>query len=240
MSSSLERKAGAPARRESSTSSEIESFLRDAQRLGTVTSGRAGRLVFGLDATMSRQPTWDLASEVQAGMFEAAAQIGGLAVQLVYFRGQGECRASRWVADGRELKAMMAKISVRGGRTQIGRVLAHVRGEAGKGPVAALVFVGDAFEEPIDAVCAVAGELGLLGTKAFMFHEGPDPAAARAFGEVARLTGGAALRFDGSAPASLAGLLRAVAAYAAGGRDELTRLAARDSDARRLITAMSA
>ena len=48
------------------------------------------RLIFALDATMSRQPSWDLATHLQAGMFEAASKIGGLDVQLVYFR--GNCR----------------------------------------------------------------------------------------------------------------------------------------------------
>ncbi|WP_246736088.1 VWA domain-containing protein [Enterovirga aerilata] len=240
MSKRNEPGPGALARQHAPTSSagEISAFLSDARRLEAIAPERAGRLVFALDATMSRQPTWDLAAEVQAGMFESAAQIGGLAVQLVYYRGFGECRASRWVGDARELKAMMARISVRGGRTQIGRVLAHVRTEASRSPVAALVFVGDAFEEPIDPVCATAGELGLLNTKVFMFHEGGDPAAAGAFAEIARLAGGAAMRFDASAPASLASLLRAVAAYAAGGRAALQRLAQGDREARRLIAAM--
>ena len=225
---------------ESSSTQEIEAFLGEARRLAPIAPGRAARLVFAVDATMSRQPSWDLASEVQAGMFETAAAIGGLAVQLVYYRGFAECRASRWVSDARDLKSMMSKISVRGGPTQIGRVLAHVRGEASKAPLAALVFVGDAIEEQPDEVCRAAGELGLLGVKAFMFHEGPDPMAANVFAEIARLTGGAAMRFDANAPASLASLLRAAAAYAAGGRDALTRLAGNDSHARRLLAAMPA
>jgi hypothetical protein len=233
---------GALTRRdaESSSAGEIDAFLEEARSLESIAPGRAARLVFALDATMSRQPTWDLASEVQAGMFEAAAEVGGLAVQLVYYRGLGECRASRWVGDPRELNAIMSKITVRGGQTQIGRVLQHVRTEAGRAPVAALVFVGDAFEEAIDPVCAMAGELGLLGVKAFMFHEGGNSGAAQAFAEVARLTGGAALRFDASAPVSLAALLRAVAAYAAGGTHALRRLGATNREARRLISAMPA
>ena len=61
----------------------------------------AGRLIFALDATMSRQPTWDIACKLQGEMFETARALGGLDVQLVYFRGFGECRASRLVARGR-------------------------------------------------------------------------------------------------------------------------------------------
>jgi hypothetical protein len=187
---------------------------------------------------MSRQPTWDLACRVQGEMFETASAVGGLSVQLVYFRGFEECRASRWVIEPRALTDLMAGIACRGGQTQIGRVLRHVRNEAASAPVRALVYVGDAMEEPVDALCAVAGELGLLGIKAFMFQEGHDAAAAAAYAEIARLSGGAYARFDASAPRSLAGLLRAAAAYASGGGDALRRLASREPEARGLIAAM--
>ena len=222
-----------------SGSREIDAFLSEAQQVAPV-AGTAARLVFALDATMSRQPTWDLASGVQASMFDAAASVGGLSVQLVYFRGMSECRASRWVADPRSLRALMAKIRCESGGTQIGRVLRHVGEEGGRGPVKALIYVGDAIEEGMDGLCAAAGEIGLLGTKVFMFHEGGDPMVASAFAEIARLAGGAALAFDARAPASLEALLRAVAAYATGGATALTRLAARDGGARRLVAAMPA
>ena len=183
------------------------------------------RLIFALDATLSRQPTWDLAQGLQAKMFEAAARLGGLNVQLVYFRGVDECRASRFVPDGSGLAALMSKIAVAGGFTQIGKVLRHARKEAAAAPVGALVFVGDAMEEKIDELCGAAGELALLGVKAFMFHEGVDPAAARAFQEIARITGGAYAAFDAAAAGRLAALLGAAAAYAAGGRGGLEAFA---------------
>jgi hypothetical protein len=217
----------------------IDSFLKQASRLGPVAGTAARpRLVFALDATMSRQPTWDLACRVQSEMFEATSKIGGLSVQLVYFRGFDECRASRFVVEPRALTDLMAKIDCRGGQTQIGRVLRHVRDEAGRAPVKALVYVGDAMEEPIDDVCGAAGELGLVGVKAFMFHEGHDPVAGGAFQEVARLTGGAYARFDASAPGALANLMRAAAAYASGGVAALQHLAASDGKARALLTSM--
>jgi hypothetical protein len=210
----------------------IDAFLTEARQVMPVSPGDGrGRLVFALDATMSRQPTWDMATKVQAEMFKTAAEVGGLAVQLVYFRGLGECRASRWVADARALTDLMTRIGCRGGQTQIGRVLGHVRTEAEKGGVRVLVYVGDAMEEAVDGLCAKAGELALLGVKAFMFHEGHDPVAAAAFGEIARLTGGAYARFDAHAPHSLAALLRAAAAYAAGGLTALEHLGKADSSA---------
>ncbi len=217
----------------------IESFITDARRLSeAVDRSSTSRLVFALDATMSRQPTWDLACELQGEMFSAAAGIGGLAVQLVYFRGFDECRSSRWVVEPKALTALMTKISCRGGHTQIGKVLRHVRREAAASSIRALVYVGDAMEEQSDELCAVAGELGLLGLKAFMFQEGNDIAARRTFEEIARLTGGAYARFDAFAPQSLAALLRAAAAYASGGMRALTQLAGNDGEARRLLIAM--
>jgi hypothetical protein len=217
----------------------IDSFLSQARQLGPVDEADPrARLIFALDATMSRQPTWDLACRVQGEMFETAASIGGLAVQLVYFRGFDECRASRWVAQPRALTDLMTKIGCRGGHTQIGRVLRHVKAEAQRTPLKAFIYVGDAMEEPIDDLCAAAGELGLIGIKAFMFHEGADPIAARSFQEIARLTGGAYARFDAGAPQSLAGLLRAAAAYASGGANALQRLAGLESGAQKLLTAM--
>jgi len=187
-----------------------------------------GRLIFALDATASRRPTWDRACSVQGEMFLEADRLGGLDVQLVFYRGFDECKASRWVGKAAELVNLMVRVGCRAGRTQIHRVLRHAINETGKRRIHALVFIGDACEESIDTLGDLAGRLGLLGVKAFVFHEGNDRDAAYAFGEIARLTGGAACRFDASAPAELRALLRAVAAYAAGGRKALSDLSKRE------------
>jgi hypothetical protein len=213
-----------------SSRSEIDVFLKDVKaRKPVVQTGPRGRLIFALDATMSRQPLWDTACRLQGDMFRETAAIGGLDVQLVYYRGLAECRASGWVSDATRLGALMEKIDCRGGQTQISKILAHARNEMQKCRVQALVFVGDAMEEPIDHLCAIAGELGLLGMPVFAFQEGHDPEAERAFREIARLTRGAYCRFDISAAHELAELLRAVAAYAAGGMKALADLKARNS-----------
>lgn len=217
-------------------SAAVESFLERA-RAAPPAVQTTGRLIFALDATLSRQPTWDMAQALQAEMFRAAAGHGGLAVQLVYFRGFGECRASSFVSGGDGLARLMAGISCRAGKTQIGRVLAHARAEAQTAKTGALIFIGDAFEEQLDHVAHSAGELGLLGVKAFMFHEGADPSALRAFEEIARLTGGACAAFDNRAPDRLRDLLGAVATYAAGGLPALARRAAAGEKAARLLIA---
>ncbi|WP_458760691.1 VWA domain-containing protein [Afipia sp. TerB] len=207
-----------------STASDISAFVARARAMATATGGKNGRLVFALDATMSRQPTWDMACQLQADMFREAGSVGGLDVRLVYFRGLNECRATGWISDTAKLARLMSKIEVQGGHTQIGRVLSEMRREAVKEAVRALVFVGDAMEEDVDELCAKAGELGLLKVPCFMFQEGHDPVAEGAFREIARLSGGAWCRFDPGAAAQLRELLRAVAAYAAGGREALARL----------------
>jgi hypothetical protein len=220
-----------------SARSEVDAFLARARTLAPpLEPGTRGRLIFALDATMSRQPTWDEACRLQADMFGEAAAIGGLDVQLVYYRGLAECRASRWVSDARVLGGLMEKIDCRGGNTQIGRILAHARKETEARKVQALVFVGDAMEEAIDTLCASAGQLGLLGVPAFMFQEGGDPVAEQAFREIARLSRGAYCRFDVGAAHQLRDLLRAAAAYAAGGIKALADLSRRQgSGAVRLL-----
>ena len=219
-------------------SEEIAAFVEAARRVPAPSQGTRGRLIFALDATMSRQPTWDLAQGLQAKMFQVAAGLGGLDVQLVYFRGFNECRASKFVSGGQGLAELMGRIEVRGGETQIRKVLAHARDEAKRAKVGALVFVGDAMEENPERLAALAGELALQGVKAFMFQEGHDLAARRTFSEIARLTGGAYSAFDAGASARLEALLRAAAAYAAGGHAALAREADADPAARLLLSQM--
>ncbi|RAI42893.1 VWA domain-containing protein [Rhodoplanes roseus] len=224
-----------------SSRAEIDAFVAEVRALGAARdpglreAGARGRLVFALDATMSRQPTWDTACRLQADMFAETAAIGGLDVQLVYFRGLSECRSSRFVSDPRALGGLMEKIDCRGGHTQIRKVLAHVRRETETAKVAALVYVGDAMEESVDDLCARAGELGLAAVPCFMFQEGHDPVAEQAFREIARLSGGAYCRFSTGAAHELGELLRAVAAYASGGRQALHRLSGRNASAVRLL-----
>jgi hypothetical protein len=214
---------------ETSARPEIEAFLQRVRSLAPSTApGQRGRLIFSLDATMSRQPTWDSACSLQADMFRETAAIGGLDVQLVYFRGLTECRASRWVSDGTKLADLMSRIDCRGGHTQIRKVLSHTENETQRQRVQAMVYVGDAMEEAIDDLCAAAGRLGLLGVPMFLFQEGRDTIAEQAFREMARLSRGAYCRFDPGAAQQLRELLRAAAAYAAGGVKALTSLSQRE------------
>jgi hypothetical protein len=197
---------------------DVDAFLRDLQKAPAPRTGAGrGRLIFALDATASREPTWDRACHIQGEMFEATTALGGLDVKLVYYRGFNECKASRWLTSAVELHGAMRRVSCLGGQTQIERVLAHTLAETKKQRVGALVFVGDAMEEEVDTLCRLAGELGLNGVPVFVFHEGHNPAAGRAFQQIAKLSRGAYLRFDLASADRLKDLLAAVAVYAAGG-----------------------
>ena len=140
---------------------EIDAFLAKMKGASTAESGIRGRLIFALDATASRQPTWDTACELQADMFREAAVIGGLDVQLVYYRGLSECRASKWVSQPEQLSGLMERIDCRMGHTQLGKVLAHAKRETELLKVQALVFVGDALEENPDKLARTPASSGV-------------------------------------------------------------------------------
>jgi hypothetical protein len=205
--------------------SEVDAFLRNLAVAPARAEVARGRLLFAMDATASRQPTWDRATRIQGDMFLAASSCGGLKIQLCFYRGFGEFKVSPWTSNALDLVRMMTSVACRAGETQIRKVLQHAVNEAQKDRVGALVFVGDCIEENIDLLAHNAGQLGIIGVPAFMFHEGNDVLAAHAFKEIARLSGGAYCQFDSGSADALRDLLCAVAVYAAGGRSALDRLA---------------
>jgi hypothetical protein len=215
---------------------EVDAFLEKVRAMPQIRTEGRGRLVFAMDATASRAPTWDRACRLQGEMFEATAALGGLEIQLVFYRGFAECKASRWMTTAPELHGAMTSVSCVGGQTQIERVLTHVAKEARARKVSAAVFVGDAMEENPDRLAHLAGELGLLGVPVFVFHEGGDPKAGRTFRDIARLSKGAYCPFDAGSAQQLKELLAAVAVYAAGGRKALEDYGSRQGGAALLLT----
>ncbi len=213
---------------EQTAPASVEAFLdKVATTPAAKPSGRRGRLLFAMDATASREPTWDTAAQIQGEMFRETAALGGIDIQLAFYRGFGEFKVSQWTDQERELLRLMTSVRCAAGETQIGKVLAHARNETRTQKIDALVFVGDSVEEDIDQLGHKAGELGLLGVPAFMFHEGDNPLAAFAFKEVAKLTNGAYCQFDSTSARVLKDLLSAVAVYAAGGRKALEDMASK-------------
>lgn len=203
------------------SSSRVSEFLKRA----TATA----RIAFIIDATGSREVTWDLASKLQNEMFEQVAKLGALEVQLIFYRGPSEVSRSPWLMNGASMALTMSKIHCRTGLTQIARALNVVREENQKQKIAAAVFIGDAMEEDADALCVAASSLGV---QLFMFQEGDDPEATRTFIQMARVSGGAHCRFEAGAARQLAEYLRAAAVFATGGKAALTSL---NSSAARLM-----
>ncbi|MDX1656666.1 MAG: VWA domain-containing protein, partial [Candidatus Competibacteraceae bacterium] len=189
-----------------SSDTEVNRFLEQVASL-PVSPGPRGRLIFALDATASRQPTWDQACQLQNEMFQETARLGGLTVQLAWYRGFKEFQTSSWVSDPRELTRIMEPVHCVGGMTQIGRVLHHAVDETRRHRINALVLVGDCMEENPDTLQALAGELGLLGVPVFVFHEGGEPRAAATFRQIARLSRGAYCAFDAGSARQLRELL---------------------------------
>lgn len=218
-----------PARR--SSSSDIKAFLQQSRTITQFVDKQA-RLVFAIDATASRQPTWDTACHLQAGMFEATRAIGGLAIQLCYYRGFNGFKASAWLTGSDALGQQMARVSCEGGHTQIARLLRHGLATHQATPVQALVFIGDAVEENPDTLCNLAGQCGIVGLPLFIFQEGRSGNVEKTFRTMAKVSGGAYARFDQASAAKLASLLGAVASYAAGGRAALQNI---DTDGAKLL-----
>ncbi len=210
-----------PARR--STSSEVKAFLAAASKLPVKNTGKEnkGRLIFALDATASRERLWDTACHYQAEMFEQTAAIGSLDVQLCYYRGYNDFKACGWTNSAQNLVSEMGGVNCLAGRTQLEKVLMHSITETKEEKVAAVVFIGDAMEESVDRLGDLAGQLGLLNVPVFLFQEGRNSNASRAFSHIATLSGGAHCHFDSGSAQLLKDFLSAVAVYAVGGRKAL-------------------
>jgi hypothetical protein len=187
---------------------------------------RQGRIIFCLDATASREPTWDLSAQLTGRMFDT---VGRLETQLVYYRGLNECQASAWFPNAATLKGAMSKIMCRSGETQIGKILRHARDEHRKKPISAVIFIGDCSEEQPDGLYTQALELGI---PLFIFQDGNYETANVVFSRLAKLTKGAHAKFEPGALKQLGELLHAVATYATGG---LTALTNQNTDAAKLL-----
>ena len=219
---------------------DVDVFLNELSSFPLIAqTASKGRLIFAMDATASRQPTWDLATEIQGEMFSATSDAGGLSIQLAFYRGFGQFKVSQWTDNGAKMNNLMKSVKCLAGKTQISKILKHALNQTLKVKVNAVVFVGDCMEEELDALCHLAGKLGLLGLPIFIFQESNDPIAKFSFQQIARLSGGACVQFDRESAHTLSELLRAIAVYAAGGRKALKNLAqSKDGVARQISNQM--
>ena len=227
---STQRPTGRQLQSPGSETVPIVQFLTEASHARPPSERSTHRLLFGVDATASRQPTWDLACELHAELFAEAARVGNLAIQLCYYRGLNEFVATRWATTPNHLRDQMISVTCRGGRTQLGKLLEHTLREAVNHPVRALVFIGDCFEEDDREVLRLAGQLAIRALPVFIFQEHDDRRASRVFTSIAQITGGAHVPFDSNGPDELKRLLGAVARYATGGRAALESYTGRLGD----------
>lgn len=198
----------------------MQTFLRRARNLQRFQEGRA-RLLFAMDATASRQPTWDLAVSLQADMFRASADVAPLAIQLAYYRGLGEVHFDSWQSDTAMLASRMSAVHCAAGQTQIAKLLRRALKQQSTAQARALVFIGDAVEESPQVLKDLAGQCRLQRLPLFLFQEGVDAGVSSCFRSMAKISGGAFSHFDHGSAQRLAALLGAVARYAAGGRAAL-------------------
>lgn len=199
-----------------SSSADIQRFLTKVGKL-PIRSSQAGRLLFAIDATASRQPSWDLACGIQGEMFSATKNLGGINTQLCYYRGFNEFHHSPWFSRSADLLRQMQSVFCLGGHTQIARVIEHALAESKTQKINSVIFIGDACEENVDALANLAGQLGIRGIPLFVFHEGVDSVAGSAFKQMAKLSGGAYLPFNHNSAQALSALLGAIAIYSTGG-----------------------
>jgi len=215
---------------------EVKAFLEQVAKAPVVVKGRSnGRLLFAMDATASREPMWDIASQIHAEMFESVADIGGLSVQLCYYRGFKEFKSFPWTDQSTLMLSSIGSVHCLAGKTQISKILKHALNQTQESPVQAVVFIGDAMEENIDTLGDLAGQLGLYKTPAFFFQEGNNPIVTRAYKQFARLSGGAYCSFDAGSAQLLADLLKAVARYSVGGLRALENHSNQSEAAKKLM-----
>jgi hypothetical protein len=200
-----------------STTSAVDAFLD--KHVAFERSRPRARLIFALDATASREPTWDAAATLTGAMFGAIDELNAaLDIKLTYYRGVDEHKETGWISDMRVLTNAMSSVRCAAGKTQIGRILRLAQRENASQRTAALVFIGDAMEESADELVGMAGQ---LGCPAFMFQEGDHQSVTDTFTGIARASGGACCKFNEGSAKQLAELLGAVAAFAIGGRPAL-------------------
>lgn len=219
-----------------SVTSEINQFLDKVKTTPLAQRGPGrGRLIFAMDATASRKATWDRAAQLQSDMFVKTRGIGELDIQLLFYRGYGECRSSKWVSQSSALLKLMQSVSCAAGSTQISRVIKHALSETAESSVQAMVFIGDCVEEDAEDLAILAGKLRLTNLPMFVFQEGFDQHASAVFKRIAKLSGGAHCRFDHNSAHQLGDLLNAVAVYATGGRAALLNLSQSNNRAASLL-----
>jgi len=212
-----------------STGSDVATFISKARAIKRIADAQT-RIIFSLDATASRAPTWQQAQSLHKALFEAASETSELSLQLCYFRGIATFHASPWLATASGLRGALSQIYCEGGITQIQRLLEHcLHQHSDSTSIKAIIFVGDAVEEDAGLLNDLAVKCRLAKRPLYIFQEGSDPVAGSAFASMAALSGGVHFGLGNDSADQLRRLLQSVVRLATGGRKALES-STRESD----------
>jgi hypothetical protein len=195
---------------------------------------RGVRIGFLVDATASRENTWEQAQTIQAKMFRSASGLRALKLRLVYFGGNRLTKLN-WNDNARNIAAHMAEVRCHSGLTQIIPGLQAFIDEKPENRADAIILIGDCFEEDAATAAKTAALLKAKGIKVFSFIEGEDWTAHSVFKTLATVTGGKFAKFGNELP--LDDLCEGVALMTSGGEKALTRL--KNDKVRLLLTGPS-
>ena len=176
---------------------------------------RRPRLVFGFDATASREPAWATARTVTDSLVRVLP--GELDVALAVHGGGLLHTFTPFTSDANALRDRAAGIRCIAGHTRLLSILSRCLATPG---VRVITYIGDVFEESLARGRNLADQLGARGVKLIVLHDTTDRGArqdAEVFLDLARRTGGCVVPFDPSAPGKLRDILAAAAVYAVGG-----------------------
>lgn len=212
---SLTKKTGAVTAR-SSALDKIRSARPAKPQAGTAaapTPARRPRLVFGVDATASREAMWESAQRITDRMFDAIP--GALDVALAVHGGSEVHTWTEFSADVQRFRAQAAAVRCQAGHTRLCELMQRTLDAGG---VRVMSYIGDAFEEDASEAFALADRFKLRGIKAVILADQANEPTLRVFRELAERTGGALLDFRSGKLDLMGEVLGAVAALAIGGR----------------------
>jgi hypothetical protein len=199
------------------------------------------RVILALAAEADDEFIWDRLKDIQVEMFAA----GPVQIKFAYFGREGAlqtrpCITTRWITDADDMREIMDRgraSCVCGCFVNVADILAQALQEAQRGPVQAVVIVGDHFHGNLDRAVTTAKQLRKAGVRLFLFQQETDRSARpeEAFKVLAEVTDGAYVQFNPHierVAERLPGFLEAVTHFAIGGTGAL---AAQDNESALLL-----
>jgi hypothetical protein len=185
-----------------------------SQYLAAATQARRPRLVFGIDATASRQVAWDAARGITDTLFTTLP--GEIDIALAVHSGGAVSKFTPFSADVDGFRADAARVRCCAGNTQLVPMMQKTLDATG---VKVFLYIGDNFEEYDHEAYELASAFKARGVRAIMLHDATSGTDVdrKVFEEIARRSGGVCLDFYGHDMKSMQDIFEAVAVLAAGG-----------------------